>query len=184
MTAPFRRRGLFPTSASHRHAWPGWAEAPVGRSYLVYERRSTPRAAETLLRAGDVLAMRTPWSSRATMLNLTMVVLATFRTCFRESPHVIDHLRPTRRRNSGLGGGQRDQFGGPRGCWRGQAVGGLEEQLLQRAGQVAAPYQGCRRGQRMILEADPDHAADAGRARSPDRPVPRARGGGPAGHDP
>ena len=40
-----------------------------------------------------------------------------------------------------LGGGRRDRFGGPRGCWRGEVVRGLEEHLLQRAGQIAAPGQ-------------------------------------------
>ncbi len=68
-------------------------------------------------------------------------------------------------------------------CRLGQAVGGVEEHLLQRAGQVAAPRQGCGRGQRMVLEADPDHAVGAGRARSPDRPGLAACGDGRAGQD-
>jgi len=46
-----------------------------------------------------------------------------------------------------LAGGARarlgDQLGGPWGRWGGEAVRGLEEHLLQRAGQVAAPDQGC-----------------------------------------
>src|SRR6266487_3720603 len=65
---------------------------------------------------------------------------------------------------SPLGGGQETSSAGRGGRWRREAVRGLEEHLLQRAGQVAAPYQGRRRGQRMMLEADPDHAAGIGRA--------------------
>ncbi len=38
------------------------------------------------------------------------------------------------------------------GRWRREVVCGLEEHLLQRAGQAAVPYQGRRGGQRLIVE--------------------------------
>jgi hypothetical protein len=39
-------------------------------------------------------------------------------------------------------------------CRQGEAVRGLEEDLLQRPGQVSAPHNGCRRRQRMVFEFD------------------------------
>src|SRR5690348_17402971 len=39
-------------------------------------------------------------------------------------------------------------------------VGGVEQDLLQRAGQVAAPHQSRCSGQRLALEADAHHIAD------------------------
>ena len=78
------------------------------------------------------------------------------------------------------------QFGGLRRGWRRQAVGGVEQHLLQRAGQVAVPDQGRRGGQGVLLEADPDHAAGIGGAiagrpgplpvRWPGRSAPRRAG--------
>src|SRR5215469_15183696 len=41
-----------------------------------------------------------------------------------------------------------------RGRWS-HAVRGIEENLLERAGQVPVPHQGCRCGQRTVLKADP-----------------------------
>jgi hypothetical protein len=55
------------------------------------------------------------------------------------------------------------------------AVRGLEEDLLERAGQVTAPDQGRRRGQRVIVDTDPDHVVGArrpGQPGQPDQPGP------------
>ena len=43
-----------------------------------------------------------------------------------------------------------------RGRWS-HAVRGIEENLLERAGQVPVPHQDRHRGQRTVLKADPDH---------------------------
>jgi len=53
---------------------------------------------------------------------------------------------------------------------RGDTVRGVEEDLLERAGQVAIPDQGGRRGQRMVLEPDPDHVMGNHRPGQPDQP--------------
>src|SRR6202044_714727 len=84
---------------------------------------------------------------------------------------------------SPLSGGQGDRSGGPRGRWHSEVVRGLEEHLLQRAGQIAAPDQGRRRGQRVIAEADLDHAGGIGQPGAPVRRRPAARRGGGAGQD-
>src|SRR5262249_59990881 len=46
---------------------------------------------------------------------------------------------------------------------RGKAVGGVEQDLVQLAGQVAVPDQGGGGGQRVAGDADPGHVADVGR---------------------
>ena len=61
------------------------------------------------------------------------------------------------------------------------AVRGLEEDLLERAGQVAAPHQGRRGVQRMAFQADPDHVVRAYRPRQPDQPRPGPGDGSGAG---
>ena len=50
----------------------------------------------------------------------------------------------------------------------GQAVGSIEQDLLERAGQVAVPYQGGGGGQRMAGDAYPGHVAGTRRAGEPD----------------
>jgi [ribosomal protein S5]-alanine N-acetyltransferase len=50
----------------------------------------------------------------------------------------------------------------------GDAVGGVEQDLLERAGQVAVPQQGGGGGQRVAGDADPGHVTGAGRAGEPD----------------
>src|SRR5262249_60859508 len=60
---------------------------------------------------------------------------------------------------------RRAECGGQvRGVGRGKAVGGVEQDLLQLAGQVAVPDQGGGGGQRVAGDADPAHVAGAGRA--------------------
>src|SRR5215470_11313880 len=49
------------------------------------------------------------------------------------------------------------------------AVGGVEEDLLELAWQVAVPRQAGRGGQRAPFDADPDHVVEAGRRLAPDR---------------
>src|SRR4029077_4468059 len=82
-----------------------------------------------------------------------------------------------------LGGDQGGHLGGRWGWWRGETVRGLEQQLLQRTGEGAAPDQGRRRGQRMMLKADADHAGGIHRPGWPDRRGPAARDGDRAGQD-
>jgi hypothetical protein len=66
----------------------------------------------------------------------------------------------------------RDRLGVPGRSRRGNAVGGIEQDLLECVRQVAAPHQGRRGGQRMILEADPDHIVAGRRLLRPDRAAP------------
>ena len=56
------------------------------------------------------------------------------------------------------------------GCRRGpgQAIGGVEQDLLEGAGQVAVPDQGGRGGQRLVGDADPGHVTGARGRGQPD----------------
>jgi AcrR family transcriptional regulator len=53
---------------------------------------------------------------------------------------------------------------------RSNAVGGVEENLLERAGQVAVPHHGRRGRQRVIFETDQDHVVVDHGPRQPDQP--------------
>src|SRR5271170_6381735 len=68
-------------------------------------------------------------------------------------------------------------------CWRGSAVGGVEQDLLERAGQVAVPDQGRRGGQRMAGDADPDHVTGARWLGQPDHAERDVGDGNRAGQD-
>src|SRR4029077_7330507 len=52
---------------------------------------------------------------------------------------------------------------------RGNAVRGIEENLLERAGQVAVPHHGCGRDQRMMRETDENHGLANHGPRQPDQ---------------
>src|SRR5260370_16309132 len=75
-------------------------------------------------------------------------------------------------RANGTTGAAAANMRGLRGRASSNAVRGLEEDLLERAGQVTAPHQGRRRGQRMIFNTDPDHVVQARRPGQPDQPGP------------
>src|SRR6201986_5663582 len=61
---------------------------------------------------------------------------------------------------------------GPDRVRRGNAVRGVEENLLQRAGQVAVPHHGRCRGQRMMVETGQDHVLTDHDPGQPDQPGP------------
>jgi hypothetical protein len=63
----------------------------------------------------------------------------------------------------------------------GDGTRGVEEDLPELAGQVAAPRKGRRRGQGMVLEPDPDHVMGNHRPGQPDRPRPVSADDGGAG---
>jgi hypothetical protein len=62
-------------------------------------------------------------------------------------------------------------------------VGSVEEDLLERPGQVAAPHQGRCSDQRLVLDADAHHFAGARELLRSDRPGPGSGAEGGAGQD-
>src|SRR4029077_9458680 len=63
---------------------------------------------------------------------------------------------------------------GPDRVRRGNAVRGVEENLLQRTGQGAVPHHGRCRGQRMMVETGQDHVLTDHGPGQPDQPGPRS----------